>query len=213
MLRDTAVQLVRDELGYNNGLAAEIILRRMDSVQYELETGSATLPLPWFMFDPIYYQDTVVGDTTYRFFPGMVGYDEEWKFYTLDGDTKYFLRRMAYHEFAEDELTPGRPKYWDLGGNSVNIGPAPDAVYRLYMPSYWRTTPISEVATDVVSPWLEYFPHLIIAETAYRLAVAGRDEVAMQILAKEALRQRDLYVRKIEEMRHVQMDYTVGGDN
>jgi len=210
MDRADIVNLIRDRLGFNQGLDEAVILRHMDLAQKKYENGEENLPRPWFTFDETYEDQTQASIRTIELpetfvafndqFPLLISYEGVWK----------RLYRRPVDKLVVYENETGFPTHYDVQGQSLFMYPLPDAAYDVNIPHYCR---LDALSTDADSVWFEEFPSLILEETLVSLCKSTRDEMGLKIAVSALGYERDGYMRRVEERMHVMQDYIMGGDD
>lgn len=200
------IQIIRDRLGFNEDLNSAIILRHLDFVQADYERGEVQTPLPWFLFDVDNTASTVI-DQPYVSLPtDFLAWSDDWPFWILDAEgKKHILKPKKPYEVEGHNLEAKLPEAFSFGGTQVRLHPAPDKVYTIHLPCFKKSEALSVATT---SPWFSNFPTLIVEETIYSIAKGTRDLEALKLAGVD--RERSSYFARVEEMKHVMMDYTKG---
>lgn len=124
--------------------------------------------------------------------------DEQWQ--PLAKDSLDFLRA--------DHPGVGSPKAYSVLGLSLYLFPVPDDIYMLRM-SYYAAD--AAFALTEENKWMKYAPDVLIGEAGRRVAMALRDQSAVQIFTdrfQQAV--MDLWATT-EERLHVNRRYVIGG--
>lgn len=229
MTRAEIVQLVRDSLGFNNSLSEDIILRHMDAVQALYEGGTSEIPLPWFLLDTTVEVHVTPDTRTVEVPARFIKLDEDYQARILipdtDPDVYIPLKKMKEDEafasfFTESDTSQeedivvlqGRPQAYSLTNGVISWWPLPEDSTQVVFPCYRRSELKFSEDADA-SDWYTEFPNLIAAETTLRICKANRDQVGMQIASADVGLLKKGYLLRVEEEKHVQMDYVVGDNS
>lgn len=213
MNRSDIVALVRDRMGFKSQFNENIILRHMEGVQNRFESGQASFPLPWFMFNAEYTTVLTI-DQGYISYPtNFVKFDDSWGFYLKDSDgiitpvevgNDYKLDRYA---MTVNGVATGKPSCVTLK-DKIYLHPVPDKAYTLYTPAYIKTTNFKD---DEDNPWFVNFPMLILEETLDSILRSNRDSAGIKLLRVNE--ERSNYLRRVEEMEHILQNTQVNSYN
>lgn len=212
MLRDDAVSIIQEQLGYRSDLSASIVTT-MQLAQNQLELGPT---LPWFLLSERSYILTTVGDQRVPVpLLFLQEYEESALIYVKDSETEYILGKKdldwLFKKFpagAADEETQ-EPQYYALRGDYFIIFPVPDAQYALWMTYYKKA---QELDSNIENEWLKNAPYLLIGKTGAMLPSSLKtDKMQAQFQAWESEGRATLYGRE-ESRTHVgRDDYAMGG--
>lgn len=207
MTKAEIIQIIRDRLGFNEGLVESAITRHLALVQSRYEGGDSRTPLPWFLFTTTTLS-TAASTRTVAAPSDFIGFDDDWLL-TIEDDegVEHPLHRWApYAAPLKDKLAvSGFPEVFAFQNKTLYLYPEPDDSYTINFPYYARS---ESLATATTSDWFTEFPSLLIEETVLSLAKSVRDEAAIQLTNVRV--ERDDYFVRCEAMKHQLQSYVSG---
>jgi hypothetical protein len=214
MLRDDAVVLVQEKLGYRSDLKDSII-RNMKLAQSQLELGPTK---PWFLLSEdstttLTPEESRVGlpddflceteDAALIYVPDDVD-EEEWILGKRDYDT---LLKTYKGVVLPSVARP--PRYYALRGDYFIIFPKPDAAYTLKMVYYKRGESLD---TNIENVWLKQCPYLLMGKAGLLVSPGLRDLNATNTFNSWEREGRLAMYTRNEDREHAgRDDYQMGG--
>lgn len=210
MLRNDAVELIKQGLGFRTGTAIDAnIIRTMKHVQWKLEHGAL---LPWFLVSEILTISTVIGEPRVLVPNGFLREIDEgalWRFEATAAGTWTELIKKNFDFLQRKQQGTGAPAFYSLLGRYFRLFPAPAAVYPLKVVCYLQDTLLD---TNIQNKWLEHAEDLMIANTGMMLSGDLVNRVAMARFQGEAAAAAARYVVENEAREHANRQYVVGGE-
>lgn len=211
MLRDAAVSLIGQGLGFRTDRSAEIITQ-LQFEQTQLEAGPTK---PWFLVSAETSMVTVAGDQKVSIPSGFLQEVEQAVVkYVPDDSTgpadEVDLTKDDFDENRKNfkDTDSGKPKAFSLMGLYFWIFPVPAAVYTLKTIFYSQDTVLS---SNVENGWLKYVPKLLMGKAGFGIAEDLRDSHAMDKFSKWIAEGTTLLYSQNEAREHANRTYQMGG--
>lgn len=214
MLRDDAVALIKQGLGFRSDLDAEIVTQMRFQQEEILEQGAT---LPWFLLSAVASLATVA-DTETIALPSdfLLEYEEAalWFFDTTQVDDEQWV--VMSKTFIDETKTSATATWTDsdvkptysIVNKLIYLSPIPDAVFALRIIYYAQDT---QLTSNITNLWLTHAADLLIAKTGLALAEdIENDKAALKF--ENRLQRADARLGAENEVRqHTQMRYVMGG--
>lgn len=210
MDRATAVARIQERFGFTTNLDTEIVAALQDS-QAELEQE---VELPWFLISEISSITTTAAEER---IPVPTDFLRE-----VDGDALWYYNSTAtadedkWVELGKDKTDflratlpgSGPPEAYSLQGEQFRIFPTPDDTYTIKLVYYKQDQVLT---SNVENQWLKYASDLMIGEAGVKIAIARRDQAAMQFFSSLLTRARTRLVQASQAREDSNMRYVMGG--
>lgn len=209
MLRDDAVALIKQGLGFRKDLDEEIITQ-MKVEQAQLER-SATLP--YFLISEFANINTVIGEERIPLPTDFLQEYEEGTLWHFDSEAvlgeQYRPLGKALLDEVKTTLT-GPPETYVVTDELFRLFPLPDKIYNLKMIYYFQDVVLDD---NVENQWLKFASDLILGLTGLYMAEEIENDKAMAKFEKRAARASDRLFRENEARKHTNVRYIMGGAN
>lgn len=213
MLRDEAVSIIQEQLGFRSDLSSTIITT-MQLAQDQLELSPT---MPWFLLSERSFILTTVNDqrvpVPLKF---LQEYEESALVYVKDSETEIILGKrdldklmLKFPAGAPPANVTSEPQFYALRGTYFIIFPVPDAQYPIWM-TYYKQAEVLD--SNFENVWLSNAPYLLIGKTGTMLPSSIKtDKMQAQFQAWEREGRLTLFGRE-ESRTHVgRDDYAMGG--
>lgn len=215
MLRDAAVALIQEQLGFRSDLSTNIITN-MQAAQELLERGPTK---PWFLITEDSYATTTVDEqrlplpddflleveeAVLRYVPDEDDDDDS------DTSNEVDLVKEDYDTLRKNYVdnVSGPPEAYAVMGGYFRLFPTPDDEYTIRMVYYAQDTALD---TNIENQWLKYAPYVLMGATGYQMASAARDSNAMTIFKEWETKGRLTLFSENEARGHSNRSYQIGG--
>lgn len=216
MLRDDAVALIKQGLGFRSDLDTEIVTQMRSQQEEVLEQGST---LPWFLISTV--QDlTTVADTETLAIPSDFLLEVEeaalW-FFDSGQDTGSQWRQMPkafLDEIKTDatatwsDLIIGAEPAYALVNKLFYFSPVPDAANTLKFMYYAQDT---QLTSNITNLWLTHAADLLMAQTGLAMAEDTENDKAAAKFQQRLIIAVDRITRENEVRAHTNIRYIMGG--
>src|SRR5262245_49014125 len=183
MDRSTAIQRVKDGLGFKSGTSLDSrIVSRLSEAQRKFEKGQ-TLPKFLIVED---FSDTLAAGT--HTIPKPTGFlrmveDQRPHFTAADSDVPVFLtRKTNYADAIQDNIRetddPTKPSVYVIRKTVIDFINTADIDYEIVF-SYFKAG--DDLLTNTSNVWLDNIPELLIGESGRRIAADARNKTAMDL--------------------------------
>jgi len=211
VLRDAAVALIQEQLGFRSDLESNIITH-LQLAQLQLEKSPTK---PWFLIAAESFVDTVADTETVAVPTGFIQEVEQAVLrYVPDDSTgiadEVDLSKNSYDVLRTNfrEVESGAPQAYALLNETFHFFPLPDAVYRIRMIFYGEALPLT---SNIENVWLEKAPKLLMGVAGKEIAAALRDSAAMATFDRWEKEDRLLIYGETISREMANFDLQVGG--
>lgn len=177
MMRDEAVSIIQQQLGFRSDLSTEIITN-LKLAQTMLEAGPTR---PWFLVTEQQFISLTVGEQ--RVLPPvemLTEIDSARLVYVPSSSAAdpVDLVKEEYDQLAEDfkDVANGPPEAYALLGDYFRIFPTPDSNYTIKIIIYGQDAVLS---SNIENGWLKWVPYALIGKAGAQIATAIRDTTAL----------------------------------
>ncbi|NIS77756.1 MAG: hypothetical protein GTO00_09120 [Deltaproteobacteria bacterium] len=210
MLRDNAVSLIQQGLGFRSDLSTQIITM-MQYVQEDVLEERPTLP--WFLLEEFSEAETTANEERLLLPADFLGEYEEgtlW-LYTPTADPGDQWQDIP-KDFLDNIKTgeTGSPEAYALTNKYFRLAPIPDAVYKIKMVYYKKG---QSLATNIENEWLANAGDLLINLTGQYMAEDVGNDKALAKFNARVVTAEDRFFRENEERKHTNMRYIIGGED
>ena len=217
MLRDRAVEIIAQRLGYRTTLT-DTIRHELRIVQAEELEGDNEFK-PWFLFKDrsdlvtVPEQDWVALPADF-----LLQIDDVWLYYkepSADIGENPWVPVTGNHMSTAiawtDNVVTLRPRYASIQGDRIYLRPTPESVLELRL-VYFAAEP--ELTENISNKWLLHASEWLIAATASKIAAAYlQDDKAAALQASLAAAARKRLWMKSETLLNTGMDFIKGGED
>lgn len=216
MLRDAAVALIKQGLGFRTDLDTEIVTQMRFQQEEILEQGAT---LPWFLISTVQSLTTVASTETLAIPSDFLLEVEEAALWFLDsGQSEGSQWRQMPKAFLDDiktdeeatwaDLILGAEPAYALVNKLFYFAPIPDAANTLRFIYYAQDT---QLTSDITNLWLTHAADLLMARTGLAMAEdIENDKAALKFETR--LQRADARLAAENEARtHTQIRYIMGG--
>jgi hypothetical protein len=164
---------------------------------------------PWFLVSENNFYETQVGESRIPIPAGFIMEYEEGSL-ALQGDegVPRILGKKSMDVISECSYS-GEPLYYALTNKYFRLYPVPDAVYKLELIFYRRSTALGYAEGE--NPWYDEASELLVAETCWAMLAARKSKDA-EYWRNLANQQWLLIQQKDAERRESNREITFGGD-
>jgi hypothetical protein len=214
MLRDAAVAMIKQGLGFRSDLDSEIVTEMRFQQEEILEQGAT---LPWFLLSAVSSLATGGTPETVALPSDFLLEYEEAALWFLDTTqtadeqwiklSKTFIDETKTSAIATWSDADVKPTY-SIVNKLIYLAPIPDDVYDLRIIYFAQDTQLSSNVTNL---WLTHAADLLIARTGLAIAEdIGNDPAVLKY--EKRLQRADARLGAENEARqHTQMRYVMGG--
>lgn len=209
MVRDDAIVLMQEVLGFRTGLNSTII-RHLKLAQQTLEEGPT---LPWFLLSEDSYTTTVADEERILVPSDMLAEEDDVVLKYVPADTteeEVDLIKDEYDVLRKNfrGAEAGPPEYYALVGKYFRIFPTPDDTYTLRM-IYYKKADLLD--SNIENVWLANAPKVLMGSAGQTVAAAIRDVVAAAEFSRWEKEGRILMSQKKTDREMANRELQVGG--
>jgi hypothetical protein len=210
VLRDDAVTLIAEGLGFRTDLSAKII-RTMQQAQRELEGGQT---LPWFIVNEDDSVQLIRDQAEYALTDAFIREADDLGFYSTarsrQGD-EFHVRKMQYDKAiaAYGFTATGYPEVYALRAGTIRVFPIPDDDYLYRWHFYQRQTVLD---SNIENAWLKNVPDLLVGMAGEAMAAKLRDKDSLAYFTPLRVRW-EVWLKKEIELRLMANELVVMGSD
>jgi len=211
MLRDAAVALIQEQLGFRSDLELNIITH-LQLAQLQLEKAPTK---PWFLFSADVTLTTVADTESVAIPTDFISESDMCvlRYVPADSDgieDEVDLRKDIYAVLRKTfrEVESGPPQAYAVVGEFFRFFPLPDDAYSVHLIHYKKDALLT---TNIENQWLEHAPKLLMGVAGKELAAALRDSAAMATFQRWENEDRLLTFSETISKEMAGFDMQVGG--
>ena len=209
MIRDDAIALIKQGLGFRSDLDAQILTQ----MKFEQEVLERKSTLPWFLLSEFSNINTVIGEERLPVPTDFLQEYEEGTLWWFDSTATAEDQWTQLGKALLDEVKtaePGTPDTYVVTGPYFRLFPVPDAVYNMKMVYYKQGVVLDN---NVENEWLKYASDWLMALTGLHMAEDIENDKAAAKFQQRVVLAEDRIARENEARKHTNVRYIMGGED